>query len=273
MTFGWVKLHKKIWEHPRSADPGWFNVWAYLLSNAAYGPFKTKFQGEVVELRAGQLVTGRKAISKATGIGESKVQRLLEIMEIEQQIEQQTESKSRLITIINWEKYQGGEDAEQQSEQQVNNKWTATEQQVNTLKRREEEKKGEREGAGRRRTRQPVTYEPSAEALLLFRAWKSFFPVDDAPRVQTCKNIQGRLKDSSFQALLFSVLSYRGAVTKAAAARPEGVLTYKGSNFFGEKAYYADHLPKPGQLELPQVQERLQAILKAIEAKPQSEEK
>jgi hypothetical protein len=269
MTFGWVKLHRKIWENPRSVDPQWLSVWTYLVCHATHKASKSVLGGQVVELLPGQLVTGRDAISKATGVHRSSVERILEKLIIEQQIEQQTSTKNRLISIKNWEKYQGEDGGEQQVEQQPSNNRATTEH----IQEGEEEKKGRREGAGRRRARQPVTYEPSAEALLLFRAWKSFFPADDAPKVQTCKNIQGRLKEFPLQALLFSVLSYRGAVTRAAAARPEGVMTYKGSNFFGEKAYYADHLPKPGQLETPQVQERLQAILKALEAKPQSEEK
>ncbi len=263
---GWFKFHRRVLEHPRASDPDWLLVWLHLMGNAAYGPFRTKFNGEIIDLKPGQLVTGRKVISEKTSVTESKVQRVLALMESEHQIEQQTGTKSRLISIINWEKYQGGDDGEQQNEQQVNNNCTTSEQQLNTLKRREEVKKEDRESAGKpARSRRRVEFEPSGDNLKLFKAWKLSFPQDDAPRQQTCKNIQGRLASYPFQALLFSVLAYKASVTKALATKPDGVMTYKGSNFFGERAYFQDYLPKETQLAIPQVQERLQAVLAVVD--------
>ena len=49
----------------------------------------------------------------------------------EHQIEQQTTSQNRLITIVSWNEYQK---SEQPFEQQVNNKRTTSEQQMNTNK-------------------------------------------------------------------------------------------------------------------------------------------
>jgi hypothetical protein len=51
------------------------------------------------------------------------------LLEIEQLIEQQTNNRQRLITIVSWGLYQ---QSEQQSEQQPNNKRTTSEQQANT---------------------------------------------------------------------------------------------------------------------------------------------
>ena len=59
------------------------------------------------------------------------MQRILKTFEIEQQIEQQTSSKGRLISIVNWNLYQSDE---QQQEQRVNNGWTTNEQPMNTNK-------------------------------------------------------------------------------------------------------------------------------------------
>lgn len=50
-------------------------------------------------LNPGQLITGRKAISDKLRVTESKVQRVLKCYESEQQIEQQTGNRNRLITI------------------------------------------------------------------------------------------------------------------------------------------------------------------------------
>ena len=70
-------------------------------------------------------------------ISESKVQRILKEFENEHQIEQQTSPRNRLISIVNWSEYQNNE---HQSEQQVNNKRTTNEQQMNTNKNVKNEK-------------------------------------------------------------------------------------------------------------------------------------
>lgn len=90
-------------------DPDHFMIWHILLYSAVYAPQKDYFGGKAIILQPGQLITGRKALSEFTGISESKIQRILKLFEDEQQIEQRTSSRNRLITILNWEKYQTGE--------------------------------------------------------------------------------------------------------------------------------------------------------------------
>ena len=128
---GWIKLHRKL------KEKGWYNrseyvhLWIHLLMEANHKGKEFFFAGENIVLKPGQMVTGRKSLSAVTGISESKVQRILKCFENEQQIEQQTTNKFRLISLPNWKEYQL---SEQQSEQQMNNKRTTSEQQVNTNK-------------------------------------------------------------------------------------------------------------------------------------------
>ncbi|MDK8182079.1 hypothetical protein [Paenibacillus sp. UMB4589-SE434] len=129
---GWIKLHRKTLENPVVCkDSDYIAVWMYLLLNATHKEHQTLFAGEKITLQPGQLITGRKTISEKFNIDESKVQRILKSFENEQQIEQQTSNKNRLISIVSWPDYQ---DCEQQDEHQVNNNCTTTEQQVNTNK-------------------------------------------------------------------------------------------------------------------------------------------
>ena len=129
---GYVKLYRKILDNPiLSKDADRIAVWMYLLLNATHKEMDALFGSERITLKPGQLITGRKAIAKQFNVNESKVNRILKIFKNEHQIEQQTCNKGQLITILNWSYYQG---SEQQSEQQVNNKRTASEQQVNTNK-------------------------------------------------------------------------------------------------------------------------------------------
>lgn len=127
---GWISLHRKLLDNPVVCkDNDHLAVWVYLLLNATHSGYDIMFEGTRVTLKPGQLVTGRKSISSKLKVSESKVQRILKTFEIEQQIEQQTTPRNRLISILNWSSYQ---QSEQQFEQQLNNKRTTTEQQVNT---------------------------------------------------------------------------------------------------------------------------------------------
>ena len=129
---GWVKLHRKSLENPVICkDSDYFSVWCYLLLHATHDKVLRDFNGELLMLDPGQLITGRKTMSKKFNISESKVQRILKRLESEHQIKQRTTNTSRLITILNWGQYQ---QTEHQSEQPVNNQRTTSEQPVNTYK-------------------------------------------------------------------------------------------------------------------------------------------
>lgn len=129
---GWIKLHRKMLDNPVVwKDSDHLAVWIYLLLNATHKDMDVLFKSKRITLKPGQLITGRKSIAKKLDISESKVHRVLKMLEIEQQIEQQTSNKNRLIAIVGWNEYQS---CEQQIEQQVNNNRTTSEQQVNTNK-------------------------------------------------------------------------------------------------------------------------------------------
>lgn len=130
----WVKLYRKLEDSSFYLDSRIVHLWVHILIKARAFEEKTIFGGNEITLNPGQFVTGRKKLSRETGIEESKIQRSLKVFEKCLMIEQQTNSQSRLITVLNWDTYQG-------SEQQMNNKRTANEQQMNTIK---ESKKEER---------------------------------------------------------------------------------------------------------------------------------
>lgn len=135
---GYVKIYRAMLENPIvTKDVETWAVWLYILLSATHKPKDVLFGGKRITLKPGQLLTGRNKIAEKFNISSSKVQRILKTLESEQQIEQQTGSKNRVITVKNWGKYQN---SEQQSEQQLNNNWTATEQQVNTNKNKKKYK-------------------------------------------------------------------------------------------------------------------------------------
>jgi hypothetical protein len=120
---GWIKLHRKLLKNPIMQRPAYLGVWVFLLINANHegSGYRAIMGDKMVTLDAGQLVTGRKKISKETYTPESTVEDILSFLEREQMIRQQKFNKYRLISILNWKKYQG-----------VDNKATTKQQQGDT---------------------------------------------------------------------------------------------------------------------------------------------
>ena len=129
MDKGWIKIHRSIWDKGWSKRPEYVAVWVYLLKEATHEKREVFWNGKTVFIGKGQLITGRLKIAENTGVHESTVERILKTFENEQQIEQQKTSTSRLISILNYSKYQEGE---QPFEQPLNNERTTAEQRLNT---------------------------------------------------------------------------------------------------------------------------------------------
>ena len=116
---GWVKFYREMLDNPVVCkDAEHFAIWSYLLLKANRKEKDVTFAGERITLKPGQLLTGRKQIASHFNISESKVQRVLKKFEEEQQIEQKSSNKSRLISITNW-------DAMQQPKEEPNNQQAA----------------------------------------------------------------------------------------------------------------------------------------------------
>lgn len=129
---GWIKVSRKLLENPLARKPAWAWLWIVLLLKASHKETNMILNGKIVLIKEGQLVTGRDALSKDSGIHRSSVDRILNFLEIEHQIEQHKTTKYRLITIVNWNEYQ----------ERASNRAT-TEQQMSTIKKDKKEKKEE----------------------------------------------------------------------------------------------------------------------------------
>ena len=128
---GWISIHRKIKESSWYKDSEYVHLWIHLLLSAAYKDMDVKLikSNKVVHLKRGQLIVSRSTLADAVHINENKIYRILKCFENEQQIEQQKNSHYTLITILNYDYYQQNE---QQNCCSLNNKRTASEQQVNT---------------------------------------------------------------------------------------------------------------------------------------------
>lgn len=103
---GWIKLHRIIKDKAYYRKPHYLALWIHLLLSVNHEEREFLWNGKIITVKAGQLITGRLTLSDDTGIPASNVERILKMLENEHQIEQQKTNKYRLITIKNWSKYQ-----------------------------------------------------------------------------------------------------------------------------------------------------------------------
>ena len=119
MATGYIKLHRKLLDNCISTRPEYLALWVTLLLMANHAENSFIWNDEKITIRAGQLLTGLKQLSKKTGIAQTTVYRILKFLENEKQIEQHKTTKFTILTIVQWDAYQHNE---QQSGKQTENK-------------------------------------------------------------------------------------------------------------------------------------------------------
>ena len=139
---GWIKLYRKLseWE--------WFNIsemvhlFIYLLLNANHE--KGEWRGIIVE--RGQIITGRNTLTEKTGITQQTIRTCLNRLKSTNEITITSTNKYSIITICNYESYQGcvngsNQQINQLPNQQLTSNQPATNQQLTTNNNNKNEKK------------------------------------------------------------------------------------------------------------------------------------
>jgi len=110
---GFVKLWRKLALSSVFQDPAAFHIFIYFLLKAQWDSETGKkifINGKEHIMKAGQLTTGRYQISEATSWPGSTVRNALERLRSKYQIlDIEADNKKSLITILNWDSYQGSE--------------------------------------------------------------------------------------------------------------------------------------------------------------------
>jgi uncharacterized phage protein (TIGR02220 family) len=128
---GWIKLHRQLLESTVFDNSDLLKVWVWCLLKATHRKRKQLVGLQEVMLEEGQFIFGRKKASEELKLSESKVYRLMKILKSENNISMKSNNKFTIITVENWTLYQGDD---KENEQQMNNKRTTNEQQMNTNK-------------------------------------------------------------------------------------------------------------------------------------------
>src|ERR1043165_6378566 len=134
MENGWIKVHRKLLENPIASKQHYGWLWITLLLMANHKEKKAIWNGDILVIHEGQILTGRKELSRRTRIPESTIEDILKFLETQHQIQQQKTTKFRLITVLNWKEYQN-------TNNNSDNKATTKQQQSDTNKNVKNDKK------------------------------------------------------------------------------------------------------------------------------------
>lgn len=145
---GWIKLHRKL-----SDNPLWLSepftraqAWVDLLMIANHSDGFIYVRGNKVEIKRGQIGWSQVKLADRWKWSRGKAMRFLNDLETVQQIVQQKNSVTSIITIVNYEEYQNGEQQIVQQTVQQTDSRQDNRQYTNKNDKNEENENNEREG-------------------------------------------------------------------------------------------------------------------------------
>lgn len=226
-VLGYVWLYRSVSGHYAcDKDNDHFRLWCELIIQSAHQEGRAMmFSGKKISLDKGQLITGRDVLARKTHIHRSKVERILNFFENEQQIEQLKTAHGRLITVNKLKEYHS---FEQQDKQPVSNQRATNEQPVST------NNKGNKEDKEKNTT----IYSSSFEKF-----WKLY------PRKESKKKAFDIWKRHSIEESLSEILVFIGKATTTDRWRggyvPQPTTFLNGERWNDElKSYEDSNKPK-----------------------------
>ncbi|RXG64001.1 hypothetical protein ES695_14630, partial [Candidatus Atribacteria bacterium 1244-E10-H5-B2] len=121
---GWVKLWREqfiSWVSKKPFCDGY--AWTYLYSQANHKKGMINFRNEYIEIERGQLLTSKLKLQETFGWTYRHVENFLLALKNDGNIAYRTTNRYIVITIVNYNKYQGSEEQNgEQSEEQVKNR-------------------------------------------------------------------------------------------------------------------------------------------------------
>lgn len=107
ITTGWIKVYREIENHWISKDLRRLGWWIYLLYKASYEDNKVLVGSRLIELKRGQLIISLSALEKRFEASRPTVLKFLELLEQEKMVTRCVYQKVTILTICNYDDYQG----------------------------------------------------------------------------------------------------------------------------------------------------------------------
>jgi hypothetical protein len=111
---GYIKLYRQLLEHDLWKDKPFSRgqAWLDMLATANFKDRTVMFDGSLVPVAAGSFITSKRKLSERWGWSNSKISKFFDVLEKEKMITQKSDTKKTVVSIENWDFYQGSGDAE-----------------------------------------------------------------------------------------------------------------------------------------------------------------
>lgn len=116
---GWILLHRSILKHWVWLSPLHTQRWLYILLNAAYEERAVEFSNKKLILKRGQLLTTYRQLQADWKTSSDVVNSFLKALERNEMINLEPTKDWTLITVCNYDKYQGEQFSPQSDENNV----------------------------------------------------------------------------------------------------------------------------------------------------------
>ena len=118
---GYIKLYRDILSHWVYDDEILFRAWVHLLLTANHSDNKVMFDGELITIHTGEMLTSLRKLSESWKCGYKKTRNIIDILEREHMITRKSAKKGTqkgtLLTIVNYEIYQSLGHTEESTEE------------------------------------------------------------------------------------------------------------------------------------------------------------
>lgn len=109
MSSGWIKLYRKlqdcwIWLDKEPFDKR--SAWVDLLLTANHSDKKILFNGELITVKRGQILTSVRKLSAKWKWSVNKVYRFLKLLESDEMLQKESDKDRTLLTIVNYSIFQ-----------------------------------------------------------------------------------------------------------------------------------------------------------------------
>jgi hypothetical protein len=116
MDQSWIKAHRQILASEIFKNAELFKLWMFLLMSVEWKDGKKERRGsEQITLKRGQILTNTRRLAALNHMHRNTVARCLAYLEKTERIGTNSGPKGTLITVINYDAYQGYDDKEGQS--------------------------------------------------------------------------------------------------------------------------------------------------------------
>jgi hypothetical protein len=149
LNHGWIKLHRRALDSTVFAKPIVWKVWTWCLLRARHTNKKMPFNGDDIEIKAGQFITGRTKACLTLKLTPQQYRTAINYLKSTNRITIKPTNKFSIITVKNWENYQLDKTNNPQNNQSSTSRQPTNNQPVTTNKNDKKCIKNEKNNTGR----------------------------------------------------------------------------------------------------------------------------